>query len=214
MNKVKEFLIKKWKWIIFAIALVIFLAIAEDVFEQEIMKIDTIAYTFAVETLRTDWLTNIMNFITNLGSLYAFIVICLLTEMILKNKKIGIIMFGNLALIYGVNVLLKHIVQRPRPDGYRLIAESGYSFPSGHSMTSTAFYGLIIYFICTNIKNKKIRYTLCTLLSILIILIGFSRVYLGVHYASDVIAGALVSIVYLICFVTIYKTIRIEVKNK
>lgn len=209
MNKVKEFLISKWKWIIFAIALVFFLAIAEDVFEQEIMKIDTIAYTFAVENLRTDWLTKVMNFITNLGSLYAFIVICLMSEIILKNKKIGIIMFGNLALIYCVNILLKHIVQRPRPDGYRLITESGYSFPSGHSMTSTAFYGLIIYFICANIKNKKLRYTLCALLSILIIMIAFSRVYLGVHYASDVIAGALVSIAYLICFITVFKTVKI-----
>ena len=55
-------------------------------------------------------------------------------------------MFCNLIFISGANVLLKHIIQRPRPDGYRLISESGYSFPSGHSMVSMAFYGFFFYF--------------------------------------------------------------------
>ena len=83
--------------------------------------------------------------------------------------------------------MLKLIIQRPRPDEYRIIDASGYSFPSGHSMISMAFYGFIIYLICKYVNNKILKYFLIGLLGSLIILIGVSRVYLGVHYVSDVL---------------------------
>lgn len=203
IEKIKTILTKKWKWLLFAISIIFFVAIAEDVFEQEIMKIDTIAYTVIVENLRTDVLTNIMKFITNLGGLYVLLTICIVSLIIFKKKKIGLSLFCNLVIITGANLLVKHIVRRPRPDGYRLITESGYSFPSGHSMVNTAFYGLIIYYIYHYVKNKKIRNVLCVLISLLIVLIALSRVYLGVHYATDVLAGFLLSIAYLICFISI-----------
>ena len=107
-----------------------------------------------------------------------------------------------------LNQILKYIVQRNRPEGYRLIDESGYSFPSGHSMVSTAFYGFLIYLVIKKVKNKYLKNFLVILLSILIILIGFSRVYLGVHYASDVIAGFFISIAYLILFITMISDIK------
>ncbi len=205
MEKIKTILIKNWKWLLLAVTIIIFIDITEDVFEKEIMKIDTIAYTIVVENSRTEWLTKIMGFITNLGGVYILPIISITILIIIKEKKIGIAVFCNLVLISLTNVALKHIVQRPRPEGYRLIKESGYSFPSGHSMVSTAFYGLIIYFIYKYVKNKKLKYILCTMLSLLIVLIAFSRVYLGVHYASDVIAGFLLTIAYLICFIVIAK---------
>ena len=74
-------------------------------------------------------------------------------------------------------------------------------------MVSAGFYGLIIYLIAKKVKNKWIKYTSCTLLSVLILLIGLSRIYLGVHYPSDVIGGFLVSIIYLIMIVNIIKPI-------
>ena len=110
-------------------------------------------------------------------------------------------------------MILKNVVERPRPIGYRIIDETGYSFPSGHSMISMAFYGLIIYYIWKNVKNKKIRNIACILLGILIGLIGISRIYLGVHYASDVIGGFVISIIYLILFTTIYKNIKSTKEN-
>ena len=106
-----------------------------------------------------------------------------------------------------LNLMLKNIVERPRPIGYRLIDETGYSFPSGHSMISAAFYGLIIYFIWKNVKNKKLKYISCALLGLLIAFIGISRIYLGVHYASDVLGGFIISIAYLIIFTTTFKII-------
>jgi len=81
----------------------------------------------------------------------------------------------------------------------------------GHSMASMAFYGLLIYFAYKYIKNKKIKTIVCMGLSMLIPLIGFSRIYLGVHYTTDVIAGFLISIAYLIVFTSIApKLLKLE----
>ena len=107
----------------------------------------------------------------------------------------------NLIIVTLLNQGMKFILQRPRPTEYRIIEETGYSFPSGHSMVSMAFYGLLIYLIYKHIENKYLKWLLISILSLLIILIGFSRIYLGVHYVSDVIAGFLFSIAYLILFI-------------
>lgn len=94
-------------------------------------------------------------------------------------------------------------MQRPRPTEFRIVEETGYSFPSGHSMVSMAFYGYLVYLIYKYVKNKYIKWTSITLLSILIFLIGISRIYLGVHYTSDVVGGFLISIAYLIIYINI-----------
>lgn len=71
-------------------------------------------------------------------------------------------------------------------------------------MVSMAFYGLLIYLIYTNVKNKYLKVILIVLLSLLIVMIGISRIYLGVHYTSDVLAGFLMAISYLIVY-SVYK---------
>lgn len=86
----------------------------------------------------------------------------------------------------------------------------GYSFPSGHSMISAAFYGFLIYLIYKKVKNKKFKITLIIVLSILIVSIGISRIYLGVHYTSDVLAGFTVSVSYLIIYTSIVKKFILE----
>ena len=101
-----------------------------------------------------------------------------------------------------LNQLLKRILQRPRPTEYRIIEETGYSFPSGHSMISMAFYGYLIYLIYKYVKNKYIKWISIVLLSILICAVGISRIYLGVHYTSDVLGGFLISISYLIIYIS------------
>ena len=72
----------------------------------------------------------------------------------IKNKKIGVSIFSNLVIITALNQLLKNILQRPRPTEFRIVEETGYSFPSGHSMVSMAFYGYLIYLTYKYIKNK------------------------------------------------------------
>ena len=123
-------------------------------------------------------------------------------RFLIKNKKIGISIFSNLVIITILNQLIKRILQRPRPTEYRIIEETGYSFPSGHSMVSMAFYGYLIYLIYKYVKNKYLKWISIVLLSILICSIGVSRIYLGVHYTSDVLGGFLLSISYLVIYIS------------
>lgn len=204
MNKnIKEIVVKNGKWIILFICIVGFLLLAEDVFHKEIMNGDTIGYKFISTYLISDFVTPAAKFITNFGGAIYLIGIAIVLFVVIKNKKIGIAIISNLGIITVLNQLLKRIVQRPRPEEFRIINESGYSFPSGHSMISMAFYGFLIYLIYKNVKNKYLKWSLMTILGLLIISIGISRIYLGVHYTSDVLAGFLISISYLIIYTSI-----------
>lgn len=200
MKNIVEFLKKNYLLFIIIICLVITGFILEDVYEKEILEFDKLA--FSLFKIRTPLLTKIFLIITNLGSPYVLIVLTLLS-FLLKNKKLSFIITANLGLITIINQVLKFIVKRPRPSDLFLIVETGYSFPSGHSMVSLSFYGLLIYFIYKYFKNKKLKIFLITFLSLIIILIGISRVYLGVHFVSDVISGFLLSLSYLIIFIKV-----------
>ncbi|MCI8345724.1 MAG: phosphatase PAP2 family protein [Clostridia bacterium] len=213
-EKIKRFVIKNLKWIILFVCLIGFLALAEDVFNKEIMNGDIIGYKIISEFLISDFATPIAKFITNFGGSIALIVITILAFVGIKNKKIGISIFMNLGIAAGLNWTLKQILQRPRPTEYRIINETGYSFPSGHSMTSMAFYGFIIYLIYKYVKNKYLKASLIAFLSMLIILIGVSRIYLGVHYTSDVLAGFLIAISYLIIYTSIVNKCLLEREGK
>ena len=210
----KRIVEKNYKWIIAFLCLIIVLMMLEDIFENERLTLDMVVYRLVILNLRSEPLTVIMKVITNLSSAYVLIAIAIGTLLSIKNKKIGLCVTGNLVIATLLNQLLKYIIQRPRPEGYRLIAESGYSFPSGHSMVSMAFYGLIIYLIWKMVKNKRIKYVACGILGFLIPMIGFSRIYLGVHYASDVIGGFAISIVYLLLFTNMTRSILQLEKEK
>jgi len=168
--------------------------------------IDEFGYRI-ISVLINDTTIPIVKVITNFGGTVFLITLAVILLIILKNKILGIKIISNLAISAGLNNILKIIIKRPRPIGNRLINETGYSFPSGHSMVSMAFYGYIIYIVYKNVKNKKIKYTSIVALSILIILIGTSRVFLGVHYITDVIGGYIVAIIYLIVYINSVKKI-------
>ena len=201
-EKIKEFILKNTKWIILFICLIGFLALAEDVFNKEIMNGDIIGYKMVSTFLISDFATPIAKFITNFGGAIFLIVLTIALFILIRNKKIGVSIFSNLVLVTILNQLLKRILQRPRPTEYRIIEETGYSFPSGHSMVSMAFYGYLIYLIYKYVKNKYVKWISIVLLSILICSIGVSRIYLGVHYTSDVLGGFFISISYLIIYIS------------
>ena len=201
LKRIKEVFIKNYKWIICFICLILFLALAEDVFNNEIMNGDVIGYKIISTYLIRDSLTPIFKIITWFGSATCLILLALILFFTIKNKKVGLLISTNLIIITILNQALKIIVQRPRPTEYRIINEAGYSFPSGHSMVSMAFYGFLIYLIYKNIKNKYLKISLIVILSLLIVMIGISRIYLGVHYTSDVCDGFLVSLSYLIIYI-------------
>ena len=199
--KVIEFIRKNLKWFIVFICLILVIGILEDVLEDEILKLDIYGYDLVSKFLISDFVTPIAKNITHLGGAIFLITLSLILLLIIKNKKIGILIWLNLGISVLLNQALKFIIQRPRPTEFRIINESGYSFPSGHSMVSAAFYGFLIYLIYKNVKNKYLKWSLITLLSLVILTIGISRIYLGVHYTSDVIAGLLISVSYLIIFI-------------
>ena len=201
----KEFIKENLKWVVLFICLVGFLALAEDVFNKEIMYGDIIGYKLISTFLISDFVTPIAKFITNFGGAIFLSIATVMLFLLIKNKKIGLSIISNIVIITVLNQLLKRILQRPRPTEFRIVEETGYSFPSGHSMVSMAFYGFLIYLIYRYIKNKYVKWTLITILSILICLIGISRIYLGVHYTSDVLGGFLLSISYLVIYISSIK---------
>lgn len=149
---------------------------------------------------KSDILTNIMKIITFLGSALSIILLTVLLIIVVKGKRNKILILINVIVTTLLNQLLKNVFQRGRPID-SIIEESGYSFPSGHSMVSMAFYGFLIYLVYkSNIKYKGL---IIGLLSVLIVLIGISRIYLGVHYPTDVIGGFTLSLSYLLLFIDI-----------
>lgn len=188
------------KWITLIICLSLFLIVSFSVYHKSAVEIDKIVYNFLSNYVISEKITPIVKFITNFGGKVGIILLTLVLLVGIKNKKIGICIFINSCMSSSLNFIIKNILQRERPTGFRLIEESGYSFPSGHSMTSMAFYGLLIYFIFKYIKSPKVKILCITILSVLILCIGFSRIYLGVHYTTDVLGGFLLAIVYLMIF--------------
>ena len=211
MEKIKSILKENKRWILALFCVTIFLDLLEDVLNNEIMNFDSAVYNFII-SFKSNFLTKIFKFITFFGSSIPLISICIISFLFIKNKKIPMYISINLIVTAIFNLLLKNIIRRNRPVGYRLVEETGFSFPSGHSMASMAFYGLIIYLVFKYVKNKYAKIALCTFLSILIVAIGISRIYLGVHYASDVLAGFMISLSYLTLFTHLIKN-DLELEN-
>ena len=172
---------KNLKWILLFILIILFIEVTIRVYGTDVMKRDVIGYKL-ISNLISDKITPVTIIITQFGSALLLIILTVVLAILIKDKKISFSIFLNLILVGLLNQILKHIVQRPRPTEYRIIDEKGYSFPSGHSMASVAFYGFLIYLIYKKVKNPKLKWIFILLLSILIILIGSSRIYLGVLY--------------------------------
>lgn len=96
------------------------------------------------------------------------------------------------------NLILKEVYARERPSVNQMVEVNNFSFPSGHAMFSMAFYGLLIYILWREVKSKTLKILICSFLALLIFAIGISRVYLGVHYASDIVAGFSAGFLWLV----------------
>jgi undecaprenyl-diphosphatase len=164
---------------------------------NKIYYIDNLFYKLVIHN---SYLTKFMIFITNFGG-YLYIFIISLILLIFKNKKdlknlFSITIFSSL-----LNEILKRIFRRSRPSYPHLISIGGYSFPSGHAMASFTFYGYLIYLIYKSNYSRILKILTIILLAFLILIIGYSRIYLNVHYFSDVIAG------FIISYLLLYKKI-------
>ena len=153
LTKVKDISIKNIKWIILFILLLIVIDIVEDVFDKEILKCGMICYSIISNAINSV-VTPIAMCITNLGGVSVICVLTILSFLLLKDKKISVSILLNVIIATILNVLLKNVIQRPRPNELKLIVETGYSFPSGHSMVGMPFYAFLIYLVYKYLKNK------------------------------------------------------------
>lgn len=186
---------KKIKLIFAILTFLLFLILSYFTLTNKLINVD-LAIIDYIDTIRNNNLTFIIKIITFLGGTIFLVTFTILLLFLLKNNKDKINLTSNLLIITLLNVFLKNIIKRNRPLGIALILEDSYSFPSGHAMISSAFYLQLINIIKTNISNKIIKTFLMISIYLLIILICFSRIYLGVHYFSDVVCGLLFTIFY------------------
>ncbi len=142
-------------------------------------------------------LTDLMETFTWLGSTNVAIIIALVAIVVLAvllKHRMELVLF---VLVVGLapllNRLIKSIFERERPTLHRLIEEVGYSFPSGHSMSAFTVYGILVYLLWRHVPSAWGRALMIVIGLALTLFIGISRIYLGVHYPSDVIGGYLLS---------------------
>lgn len=188
------------KLILPSITLGIFLIWSILVLTKIINPLDQLMESFVIG-IRNDNITKIMINMTNLGSAYSLIVISILLLFFIKNKRVPLSIIINLATVFFTSQIFKFIFRRPRPNGVFLADATGYSYPSGHTMVSLAFYIYILYLLFKKINNKLVKILLIIFTTTLLLFIAFSRVYLGVHYLSDIIGGLLLGTTYIIIFI-------------
>jgi membrane-associated phospholipid phosphatase len=157
--------------------------------------------------IQNNLLTKVMLFITSIGGTACMVALSVLTFSFLAYKKrwrhallFSLSMLGALAL----ELLLKILVHRQRP-GNALIQASGYSFPSGHATMALVFFPLLIYLFKDNIRKELWKHVLIISCIVIALLIGFSRIYLNVHWLSDVIGGFALGLFWLMLMILLFK---------
>ena len=173
---------------------------------DKLYNFDTYIYNLLI-SFESKNLTSYFKIITVFANTKTIIILLVLSLFLKSKDSLYLVITVIISTI--INQVLKYLIQRPRPILINKIVESGYSFPSGHAMASVSFYGFIIYLIIESNLNIKIKWITSILLTILIISICLSRIYLGVHFASDVIAGVLLSSSLLLITTYILKGKRI-----
>lgn len=169
----------------------LFSKMLQDVLDKETTFYFDLWSQQKIAVLQHSLLTKMMVVITTLFSPTILILFSLLLCLYFWHKKqktnaalLSIIMVGAMAL----TLLIKEIIQRARPENM-LLLETGYSFPSGHATIAAVFFCFIIYLFYDKIENTLRRYLFAAANIFVILLIGFSRMYLQVHWFSDIIAG-------------------------
>jgi membrane-associated phospholipid phosphatase len=170
----------------------LFAKLAKELLDDELKIFDQMVGGF-INHMHSPLTTQIMKGITMLGSPTIMIFLALVTWFYLRKTK-NHYWDSNMVIIalvgsWIVNEILKWFFHRSRPEIVHLVKAAGYSFPSGHAMVSFVFYGMLAYLTWINIGTRKLRYLVTITLLLLVLAIGISRIYLGVHYPSDVLAG-------------------------
>ena len=184
-------------FIFFAIPIAIFLILASEIGRRGSLALDVPVLLF-VHDFTSPLLTAFLLTVTHLGDSIVMLIIATILAAYYAYKKIyqkALILLLSMGGIVVANAVLKFIFQRDRPTLWQhLVAETNFSFPSGHAMISAGFAAALIILFW----NTKYRWTTVVLAITGMILVGLSRLYLGVHYPSDIVAGWCVSVAWVI----------------
>lgn len=164
-----------------------------------------------IASYRQPALTRVMTFITHIGDVYGYLIITTVSTVLFfikfQNWRYVIEIFFVLIVSGLSNVALKQVINRARPDADHLVSVASLSYPSGHAMSAIAFYGFLIYIIYNIRLNNWVKTALILIFSTLILGIGLSRIYLGVHYPSDVAGGYIAGFIWVIFCVILFHSI-------
>ena len=159
-----------------------------------------------------------MLFMTHMGSVFmlGLLLVISMIWLFMKRKDVWGRRLYFIAVAGGglLNLLLKNFFERERPIVNRMIEADGFSFPSGHSMGSMTYYGFLGYLVLRSKRKPLSKLGLGILLCLVILLIGISRIYLGVHYPSDVLAGFVAGSVWLVICISLLEIIYLYKENR
>lgn len=198
---------RTYKKVIILICSIIFITLLNLYLFSDLTFFDEFFYNKII-CLKSENATNIFKFITFLGG--GIFIIFLILFFLFANRKAGLSILFSVFFVTVLNNLIKIIICRPRPVDINLIVETGYSFPSGHSITAISTYGLILYYLYRCKFNKVLKKILLVIVSIIMILIPVSRVYLGVHFFSDIVAGSSLGVIWLLLYTSYIENKRMH----
>jgi undecaprenyl-diphosphatase len=159
-----------------------------------------------------------MLFMTEMGSKFmlGLLLVISMIGLFVKRKDVWAMRLYFITVAGGglINLLLKNFFKRERPSMNRIIEADGFSFPSGHSMGSMTYYGFLGYLVLRSNRKPLSKLGLGIFLCLVILLIGISRIYLGVHYPSDVLAGFIAGSVWLVICISLLEIIYLYKQNK
>ena len=178
------------KYFIITLVLTFLICLVAFSVDRELIKtIDSWFYDIISNQINPN-LTLFMRFATEVGSVGVVIILCLSFFLFSKvRKNYALPVATTVAITFLSNLGLKTLFARERPNILQLISESYYSFPSGHAMINMAFYTMVFMITKKHVDNKKTKLTISIICIIIPLVIGISRIYLGVHFTSDVVAG-------------------------
>lgn len=200
----------------FALLLFVILGYVVKFYSEQLKTLDSSVQT-AIRGDLPETLTLLFRAITHLIDIPVIISWVLIVAFIFYRKQWKMesyLMLGNLTLAGILIVTFKNIYQRPRPEILHLVEEKGFSFPSGHSLAVTIMVGTLIVILSQRIKNTVWRKIVQILLSLYIVSVLVSRIYLGVHYPSDVIASLCVGLGVLFMEFPFYDKLRFQWRFK
>lgn len=199
-------------FIIFILGMNLFVELSEEISGKALRRYDTLITDF-ITSFRTPELNKFFQFITDMGDLYAYIIATTLAAIFfffkLKNKWFLFQLLGVLILSALANIALKRAFDRARPTIEHLVVVKTLSYPSGHAMSAMAFYGFLTYLVFQIKMKSWLRAILASLFIFLILAIGISRIYLGVHFPSDVAGGFIAGLIWVAFCVVLFNIIAL-----